>query len=116
MGPIINQNDEKVVPLSSKEMEDSYLKPYTLSQKGTLYTGKNVDVENVTDTAVLQTLVDETTRIYGRDVNSGASDKKQTMEEDVVEPKHLKFQETTPVIPTEVGNEIVANGKKSRFH
>ena len=112
MGPIINQNNEKVVPLSSKEMEDSYLKPYTLSQKGTLYTGKNVDVENVTDTAVLQTLVDETTRIYGRDVNSGASDKKQTMEEDVVEPKHLKFQETTPVIPTEVGNEIVANGKK----
>ena len=112
MGPIINQNDEKVVPLSSKEMKDSYLKPYTLSQKGTLYTGKNVDVENVTDTAVLQTLVDETTRIYGRDVNSGASDKKQTMEEDVVEQKHLKFQETTPVIPTEVGNEIVANGKK----
>ena len=112
VGPIINQNDEKVVPLPSKEMEDSYLKPYTLSQKGTLYTGKNVDVENVTDTAVLQTLVDETTRIYGRDVNSGASDKKQTMEEDVVEPKHLKFQETTPVIPTEVGNEIVANGKK----
>ena len=112
VGPIINQNDEKVVPLPSKEMEHSYLKPYTLSQKGFLYTGKNVDVEDVTDNAVLQTLVDETTRIYGWDVNSGAPDKKQTMEEDVVEPKHLKFQETTPVIPTEVGNEIVANGKK----
>ena len=38
------------------------------------------------------------------------------MEEDAVEPKHLKLQETTPVIPTEVGNEIVANEKKSRFH
>ena len=71
---------------------------------------------NDTDTAALQTLVDETTGISGRDVNSVAPDKKQTMEEDVVEPKHLKLQETTPVIPTEVGNEIVANEKKSRFH
>ena len=71
---------------------------------------------NDTDTAALQTLVDETTSISGRDVNSVAPDKKQTMEEDVVEPKHLKLQETTPVIPTEVGNEIVANEKKSRFH
>ena len=71
---------------------------------------------NDTDTAALQKLVDETTGISGRDVNSVAPDKKQTMEEDVVEPKHLKLQETTPVIPTEVGNEIVANGKKSRFH
>ena len=71
---------------------------------------------NDTDTAALQTLVDETTGISGRDVNSVAPDKKQTMEEDVVEPKHLKLQETTPVIPTEVGNEILANEKKSRFH
>ena len=71
---------------------------------------------NDTDTVALQTLVDETTSISGRDVNSFAPDKKQTMEEDVVEPKHLKLQETTPVIPTEVGNEIVANEKKSRFH
>ena len=71
---------------------------------------------NDTDTAALQKLVDETTGISGRDVNSVAPDKKQTMEEDVVEPKHLKLQETTPVIPTEVGNEIVANEKKSRFH
>ena len=112
VGPIINQDDEKVVALSSKEMEDSYLKLYTLSKKGTSYTGKNVDVEDVTDTAVLQTLVDETTRIHGRDVNSGAPDKKQTVEEDVVEPKHLEFQETTPVIPTEVENETVANGEE----
>ena len=67
---------------------------------------------NDTDTAALQKLVDETTGISGRDVNSVAPDKKQTMEEDVVEPKHLKLQETTPVIPTEVGNEIVANEKK----
>ena len=71
---------------------------------------------NDTDTAALQTLVDETTGISGRDVNSVAPDKKQTMEEDAVEPKHLKLQETTPVLPTEVGNEIVANEKKSRFH
>ena len=71
---------------------------------------------NDTDTAALQKLVDETTGISGRDVNSVAPDKKQTMEEDVVEPKHLKLQETTPVIPTEVGNGIVANEKKSRFH
>ena len=112
VGPIINQDDEKVVALSSKEVEDSYLKLYTLSQKRTSYTGKNVDVEDVTDTAVLQTLVDETTRIHGRDVNSGAPDKKQTMEEDVVEPKHMEFQETTPVIPTEVENETVANGEE----
>ena len=110
--PIINKDNETLKPLLSKEMVDSsYLKPYTLPQRGTTYNGKNGDVEDVTDTVELQTLVDETNHIQGKDASSGERDKRQTME-DFLEPKHVEFQETTPDILTEVENEIVANGEK----